>query len=188
FIGLQRYISTPVELPASAGSNYGQTLNFISAGVNLKITPLTGATGIIFTTLDTEVSVLGADDPTTHLPDKSTRHADTVVTVRDGQTIILGGLNQDEIHETRTKVPLLGDIPVIGTLFRTHSLQHTHTQLLILITPHVLSETGHLPAAEEQRLKEQFLGPAQNGSAPAPGAPVSGRSQLTPPSAPGVSP
>ena len=137
FIGTQRYISTPV-------SNEG---NYISAGVNLSITPLTGATGVIFTTLQTEVSVLGADDPVTHLPDKSTRQANTVVTLRDGQTLAIGGLAQDEIHESRTKIPVLGDIPLLGDLFRTHSVEHDKTHLLILITPHVLADTGQ-PARE----------------------------------------
>jgi len=166
FIGLQRYISTPVQLPSGNGGQGFSQLNYISAGVNLQITPFTGATGVIFTNLQTEVSVLGADDPTTHLPDKSTRQATTVVTVRDGQTIVLGGLNQDEVHETRTKVPVLGDIPLIGKLFRTHSLEHQLTHLLIFITPHVLSETGHLPANQEEQLKKQYLRP---GDEPPPG-------------------
>jgi len=77
--------------------------------------------------------------------------------VRDGQTIIIGGLRQDEERAVRTKVPLLGDLPLLGGLFRSKSSVRSHTDLVVFITPRVLSQTGHLPPEQEQQLRERFL-------------------------------
>ncbi len=150
FVGRQRYVVTPID----TGS--GQR-NFIDAGVRLGMTPYTGGQGQILVDVDTEVSTLSAIDPVTRLPEKSTRTADTIVRVADGGTIVIGGLRQQESREVRTRIPILGDVPLIGPLFRTKDVRSTQTELLIFITPRTLSDTGHLPAAEEEKLKEQFL-------------------------------
>jgi general secretion pathway protein D len=59
------------------------------------------------------------------------------VAVRDGQTIVIGGLIQDEIRDTIKKVPLLGDVPVLGHLFKRTQKEKAKTELLIFLTPHV---------------------------------------------------
>jgi type II secretory pathway component GspD/PulD (secretin) len=80
------------------------------------------------------------------------------VRVNDGQTIVIGGLTQQEQRDVRTKIPVLGDIPLLGPLFfRTKDVRSTKTELVLFITPRVLSDTGHLPEAEEQELKKRFL-------------------------------
>ncbi|MDF2440015.1 MAG: hypothetical protein JWN98_999 [Abditibacteriota bacterium] len=151
FVGRQRYIATPID----AG---GGQRNFIDAGVRLGITPFTGGQGQILVDVDAEVSTLSAVDPITRLPEKSTRTASTIVRVGDGGTIVIGGLKQQESREVRTRVPLLGDIPFLGPLlFRTKDIRNTNTELVIFITPRTLSDTGHLPEAEERALKQQFL-------------------------------
>ena len=68
----------------------------------------------------------------------STRRADTYVTVRDGETVIIGGLITARESEGETKVPLVGDIPLLGNLFRSTSVNSTKTELLIVLTPHVV--------------------------------------------------
>jgi type IV pilus assembly protein PilQ len=163
FVGIQRYLRQPIEMPASAqsgGGYYGGTVtqNYIDAGVRLNITPWTGdGKEIICDVRPSEVSTLSAPDPVTGLPEKSTRTADTTVRVRDGQTIIIGGLRQEEEREVKSGVPVLGDLPLLGTLFRSRSKVLTHTDLVVFITPRVLSQTGHLPAAQEQQLRDKFL-------------------------------
>jgi len=150
FVGRQRYIVTPID------TGQGQR-NFIDAGVRLGMTPYTGGQGQILVEVDAEVSTLSAVDPLTRLPEKSTRTATSVVRVADGQTIIIGGLKQQEQRAVNTRIPVLGSIPFIGQLFRSHDIRNTTSDLVIFITPRTLSSTGHLPAAEEKRLKEQFL-------------------------------
>jgi type II secretory pathway component GspD/PulD (secretin) len=103
FVGRQRYVSTPIE--SSSPNGFGVQRNFIDAGVRLNITPFTGGKGQVLVDVDAEVSTLSAPDPITRLPEKSTRTAKTVVRVNDGQTIVIGGLTQQESRDVRTKVP-----------------------------------------------------------------------------------
>ena len=160
FVGRQRYIVTPID------TGYGQR-NYIDAGVRLQITPYTGGEKQILVDVDTEVSTLSALDPVTRLPEKSTRTANTKVRVDDGQTIVIGGLRQQETRDVNTKVPVLGDLPLLGPLlFRSRNKRTTDTELVLFITPRLLSDTGHLPADEEKKLKSRFLAP--NLSAPLP--------------------
>ena len=95
FIGNQRYLSTPVSVGSDAYNMMQQ--NSIDAGVTLSMTPWTGGEGEVIVDIHPEISVLSAPDATTGLPDKSTRRANTTVHVRDGETIVIGGLTQ---HET----------------------------------------------------------------------------------------
>lgn len=148
FVGRQRYVRTPIE-----GGR-----NFIDAGVRLGITPYTGGERQVLVDVDTEVSTLSAPDPNTGLPEKSTRTANTTIRVQDGQTIVIGGLRQQESRDVRTKTPLLGDIPLLGPLlFRSKDSRSTNSELMLFITPRILSDTGHLPADEEAALKNKFL-------------------------------
>ncbi len=153
FVGVQQYLSTPIEAEGRRSSNS------IDAGVKLEITPWTGGKGEIIVDVEPEISTLSAPDPKTGLPDKSTRTAETVVRVKDGETIIIGGLLQDELRETRSKVPILGDLPLLGRLFRRKRIVRTHTDLFLFITPTILSQTGHLPEEQEAEIKRRFLGP-----------------------------
>jgi len=158
FVGIQRYLRTPIEVPATPEQPWGGgTANFIDAGVRLKMTPWTGGGGEIIADISPEVSTLSALDPITGLPEKSTRTAQTVVRVRDGQTVIIGGLLQREEHQVRTKVPVLGDLPLLGGLFRSKKSQQTQTELVIFVTPRLLSQSGHLSEAEEKALQQRFL-------------------------------
>jgi type II secretory pathway component GspD/PulD (secretin) len=163
FVGRQRYIVTPID------TGQGQR-NFIDAGVRLEITPYTGGEKQIIIDVNAEVSTLSALDPVTRLPEKSTRTANTKVRVIDGQTIVIGGLKQQETRDVRTEVPILGRLPILGPLlFRSRNKRTTDSELVLFITPRILSDTGHLPAAEETDLKNRFLTP--DLSAPLPPAP-----------------
>jgi type II secretory pathway component GspD/PulD (secretin) len=176
FVGQQQYLSTPVQMPDERWESS------IDAGVRLQMTPWTGDGEEIIAQVSPEISTLGAPDPVTGLPDKTTRSASTVVRVRNGETIIIGGLTQDELRETRRRIPLLGHLPLVGRLFRSKQSVQTRTELVIFITPRVLSRTGHLPnAQEEAAIKQRFLGeeepapapptPETPGASPTPGAP-----------------
>ena len=138
-------------MPGEYGSK-----NSINAGVDLTMRPLMGGGDEIILYLKVEVSTLGALDPTTGLPDKTTRKASSTVRVRDGATVIIGGLQQEEERITRRKVPILGDIPLIGNLFRSKRKEKTKVDLAIFVTANVLSPTGHLPAAQEAEIMKRM--------------------------------
>ena len=150
FIGVQQYLSTPVSLKGM------RTSSSIDAGVSLNMTPLTGGGGEIILDLSEEVSTLSAPDPVTGLPTKTTRTANTTVRVRDGETVIIGGLRQEEKRATRRAIPILGQIPLVGKLFRSKRVEKTTVDLCIFITARILSPTGHLPADEERAIKDKF--------------------------------
>jgi general secretion pathway protein D len=72
------------------------------------------------------------------------RAADTVAVTADGQTVIIGGLMETDKSQTDTKIPLLGDIPVLGNLFRRRQKSDTKTELLIFLTPHIVQNPAQL--------------------------------------------
>ncbi len=73
-------------------------------------------------------------------PAIDTRRLDTQVLIRSGETVVLGGVFQEENQQSASKVPLLGDIPLLGALFRNHSRSTNKRELLIFVTPKVLQE------------------------------------------------
>jgi type II secretory pathway component GspD/PulD (secretin) len=70
------------------------------------------------------------------------RSASTSVSVQDGQTVVIGGLISTEDDERVTKIPLLGDIPYIGQIFRKTKKKRVRSELLVILTPHVINEPG----------------------------------------------
>jgi len=80
------------------------------------------------------------------------RQADTTVSVRDGETIILGGIIRNSVTSSVKKIPLLGDIPLLGNLFRSTDKSNTKTELLVFLTPRVVRDPD-----EARRLKEDEL-------------------------------
>jgi type II secretory pathway component GspD/PulD (secretin) len=92
----------------------------------------------------------------TGLPTKTTRSAETTVRVRDGQTIVTGGLRQLERRATHRAIPILSEIPLVGKLFQSDRVENTVVDLAIFITARSLSPTGHLPDEDTKLLQEQF--------------------------------
>lgn len=159
FIGVRRFIT--VEFVS-----YGQTnerIQGVDVGVKLRVRPLTGGGGEITLNIDpdgTEVSNISELDPATGLPVLSTRRTGTTVRVQDGETVMIGGLSRQQSEERITRIPILGDLPLIGGLFRSRSHTAINSELVVFITPHILTSEGRLPdEAEEQRVRERFDAP-----------------------------
>ena len=85
-----------------------------------------------------EPEVSDAIEGTTGLPIVNRRKVATTVRVRDGETIVIGGLNLKSEYESRTKVPILGDLPILGILFSNTKSVSTETEVLIFITPTII--------------------------------------------------
>jgi type II secretory pathway component GspD/PulD (secretin) len=113
----------------------------IDVGVRLRLTPTIGDDGTITAELHPEYSqIIGFNDS---FPIIANRKIDASLRVRDGETIVLGGLFQDVDSETITKFPILGDLPVLGAFFRNRQTTHSKDEVVFFLTPHVLSgETG----------------------------------------------
>lgn len=112
-------------------------LENIQAGIQLMITPYADKNGYITVNLKPKVDdVVGKG--VGGLPEISRRTAQTIVRVKDGETFGIGGLRTHEMKEVKSRIPFLGNIPVIGSLFGRTDLKREEKELMIFITPHIL--------------------------------------------------
>ncbi|MBN2564826.1 MAG: hypothetical protein JXB46_03865 [Candidatus Eisenbacteria bacterium] len=125
-------------------------------GIELKVTPYINMDG--FVTLDINPKVEDITDYITvdgdrQRPIKSTRQAQTTVMIRDGQTVVIGGLLSETETESTAQVPVLGSIPVLQYLFRNRTKDHKTTDLMIFITPRIIDDTSALSQSEQTVLE-----------------------------------
>ena len=138
-------VITSLQGAAGGGGGILQTVQLekIDVGVKLDITPRVTGEGFITVLVEPEVSrIVAFVGPDDDLPQTSTRRARTLVRVHDGEKIYLGGLLTDEDRETVKKIPLLGDIPLLGHLFRHLRDESIRQDLVIEITPRIVGDTG----------------------------------------------
>ncbi|MBU2573769.1 MAG: type IV pilus secretin PilQ [Elusimicrobia bacterium] len=114
-------------------------VTYITTGIVLKVTPAINSDGRISMKINPSVSQPSVTAGTT-APAVDTRSADTNVIVRNGETIVIGGLIHDAQSNTVYKVPLFGDIPLLGVLFRKKSVSRTRMELLIFVTPRIMED------------------------------------------------
>ena len=123
-------------------------------GISLRVTPYITPHGLVELSLFPEISETTGDkievSEGLQLPVFATRSAQTVVVTPNGKTVIIGGLMQDNKVETVRKVPLLGDIPILGSLFRHKEMKDTKTELLIFLTPFIVQNPNDLVSLTEQ--------------------------------------
>jgi len=111
-------------------------------GIILSVTPRVNDSGLVILEIDQEVSdVVATQSSGIDSPTIQQRRISTSVSVRDGQSIALGGLMRERLSDTETKIPLLGDVPFLGKLFSTTTTESTRTELLVMITPRVIRST-----------------------------------------------
>ncbi len=128
-----------VEASSVNGSITTTTVTYVDVGIKLEVTPFVNDDGTITAHIKPEVS--NKTDVTVHgNPNIRTRQAETTLRVKNGETIVLGGLMQKQETRDTFKVPLLGDLPLIGGFFRSENNEKTETELVILITPKVISQ------------------------------------------------
>ncbi len=114
----------------------------IEAGVKLEITPRINADNFVTVKMHPEVSSIKTAPAPNVPPTIATREADSSLTVKDGTPIVLAGLIQKNDIQTTVKVPFLGDIPIIGWLFKSVSTDKTENEVIFVITPHILQKQG----------------------------------------------
>ena len=139
-------VSTTTEYPfpkakiTSSGQNVTTDIDFKKVGITLNIRPVIAGTDIVILQVYADVSAItgfAATDPVS-TPIVSSRSATTAVHVLRGQTTVIGGLLNQLTFEGETKIPILGDIPVLGMLFRSSSKTTTKTELRFYITPRII--------------------------------------------------
>lgn len=146
-----------IPIPTSAGD--GQiAIDWRDYGIKLNIEPVVDAENKITSKVHAEVSTLDYGHSVTEndfsIPAIASREADAVINVRSGMTMAIGGLLNSQDGKTVTKIPLLGDIPIIGQFFRHTQKTRDNRELLILITPTLVSD--ETPVAMSQRMKGSY--------------------------------
>lgn len=137
------------------------TITFKEFGVRLKFTPTILSDGTIRLRVAPEVSALDFTNGLTisgfAVPALSTRRAETEVELRDGQSFAIAGLIDNRLTENASKIPGLGDIPIIGKLFRSRSVNKSKTELMVMVTPKLVKPLapGQVPTMPD--FKKPFL-------------------------------
>jgi pilus assembly protein CpaC len=135
------------------------TIQFREFGVKLKFTPVIMPNGNIHLQVVPEVSQLDFANALTisgfTIPALSTRRASTEFELQDGQSFVIAGLMDNRVTSITSKVPGLGDIPILGNFFRSKSLQKNNSELMVLCTVHRISPSSQPPATPKD--PQQFL-------------------------------
>lgn len=137
------------------------TISFKEFGVRLEFTPVITPNGNIHLQVAPEVSTLDFADALTisgfTVPALSTRKAETEFELQDGQSFVIAGLMDNRVTDVYNKIPGLGDIPILGNLFRSKSFQKSNSELMVLCTVHRVSATTEPP--KEPKLAQPYMDP-----------------------------
>ncbi len=138
---VQAIIEQGEELPYQVASSSGATsIAFRKANLKLEVTPQITPEGSIILKLDVTKDTVGRQTSAGFAI--NTKHIKTEVLVENGGTVVIGGIYAETIKEDETRVPFLGDLPVLGNLFKTKVRSSDKTELLVFITPKVISDRG----------------------------------------------
>lgn len=130
-------------IPVAQG-NGAIAIEFHEYGIKFDIEPVADDFGNIQSSIKTEVSTLDFSVAVNGVPGLLSRKTDTVINVQEGETIVLSGLVNSDLSKTVDKVPLLGDIPILGELFKSKKYQTKKTELVILVTPRVVTPKSEI--------------------------------------------
>jgi pilus assembly protein CpaC len=132
----------PIPVPQSGVAGLTITVEYKPFGVALSFTPTVLSNKKISMQVSPEVSDLDFSNAITIsgfvVPSIATRRVATVIELNDGQSFAIAGLLKDDVRQIVSKYPILGDIPVLGSLFRSSSFQKNETELIVIVTPHLV--------------------------------------------------
>ncbi|WP_174247847.1 type II secretion system secretin GspD [Acidisoma sp. S159] len=159
-----------------ANSSVINSVNYQPTGVIMNVTPRVNSGGLVTLDISQEVSAINTAIPTSATgimsPTFSERNVTSRVVVQDGQTVGLAGLITDNLSKSSSGIPFLKDIPILGLLAGTQNNQRTRTELLVLITPHVLydqQDAQALTADLQDQLRDAAGVPAELNGLDTPG-------------------
>jgi general secretion pathway protein D len=162
-------IFLPSGVAFSSVGNSGATIptingSYQNVGIQLDVTPFIGANNMVQMILQPQETSVDTSTPgqviaggslfssPVFAPNINKRSANTVVVTPDGQTVVIGGLIADTKASSDSKVPLLGDIPLLGMLFKSSAKSNSKQELLIFLTPHIVQAPAQLAAIGNQEL------------------------------------
>jgi len=151
-VGTKEVYVTTTTSQAEAATTLAEEAHFIDVGIKLKVTPTINDEGYITMKINPEISsvISWYETPSgNRIPVVDTALTETRVMVKDGTTIIIGGLRKKVKSSKTTRVPILGQIPLLGKLFSSETAGEATTELIIFLTPHIISG-GELVTGEKE--------------------------------------
>jgi len=149
---------------ATSGSSTIPIVNvtYTDVGIILNVTPFIGANGLVEMIVQPQTSAVSTTQSQTIAPGVSApyldlRSADTVVVTPDSQPVVIGGLISNTKASSESKVPLLGDIPILGNLFKSKAKSDDKTELLMFLTPHIVRAPDQLVAMAGRETSQSML-------------------------------
>lgn len=141
------YTTSSITTPATGSPVTAESVSFIDTGVKLHVTPTIHDDGYITMKIKPEISneeskPFTASDGTV-IPIVDNSEVQTTVRIKDGVTIIIGGLIKDELINNQTKIPILGDLPFFGKAFKSEDRNMQKTEIVIFLTPHIINGNVH---------------------------------------------
>lgn len=139
---------------SSAGGSIGTT-SFRDVGVELRVTPHLTRDGLVRLLLNPKFSirtgdvVLAGNNNASPQPIVATRETTTIALIKDAQTVVIGGMKKQDMQTQTNKIPLLGDLPLVGNIFKFNGEAMVNSELVVFITPHIVKEPTL--TEEEQR-------------------------------------
>ena len=150
----------PIPVPQSTSGGLTITIEYKPFGVGLNFTPTVLSGNKINMQVAPEVSELDFSNAVTIsgfvVPALTTRRVSTDIELADGQSFAIAGLLKSDVREIVTKFPLLGDIPILGVLFRSTNFQKNETELIIIVTPHLVKP---MDLAKQTLPTDQYIEP-----------------------------
>ncbi|MBL7171001.1 MAG: hypothetical protein ISS46_03305 [Candidatus Omnitrophica bacterium] len=160
-VGTKEAYVTQTVSQAETTSTTAETVNFVDVGVTLKVTPTINRENMITMKIRPEVSTVTSTLDTAEgnvIPILSTSETETNIMIKDGVTIVIGGLIKDEKIKSVSQVPILGSIPILGILFRKKSNEIKKTELVILLTPRIITGEKGIGDFEKNLIEEKISG------------------------------
>lgn len=166
-------ISVGQEVPYVTNSRVtdnGNTINTVQyrdVGIILRVTPQISADGTVRMTVHPEVSSIAPDSDSVPISDGvrsptfNKNYADTTIVVHTGQTAVIGGMIRDSYSDTFFKIPLLGDIPVLGRLFGSTIREKVKQEIVVFLTPHVIETPGQLSRRSQETITQYAYVPTE---------------------------
>jgi pilus assembly protein CpaC len=154
----------PVVQGGAAGSVPTVTIQFKQFGVRLNFTPSITADNMVHLKVEPEVSTLDFTNAVTIsgflVPALSTRRVSTEMLLKDGQSFAIAGLMDNRVQQQLSKIPWIGDVPILGRLFHSHNLSKSKSELLVMVTPHIVQPMAPAPPVPAgPQFPQPFLAP-----------------------------
>lgn len=178
-------ISVQTQSQAVTGTSTGvvNSYQYLETGVLLAVTPRINSGGLVTLEINQEVSVPGETPPGNPNPNVNARSAQTTVVVASGETIVLGGLIQENNTRDTAGLPLLSKIPILGAVFGAQNFSRNRTELILVITPHIVSDAAQareatdelrrkMPSLHDMLPRPATVHPAVTDVVPPPGSPA----------------